>query len=55
MTSIQFQEMQAARAWGILPSDWDNLTADDKARCMALLRAEKMMDLVDQVAQLQDK
>lgn len=41
---MRFLEMQAARAWGLTPAQWDNLDNLDRAEMMALRRAEAIME-----------
>ncbi len=39
--------MQAARAWGKVPSEWDALTSDDRIEMLALVRVENRMSAWD--------
>ena len=42
-TGMRISEMQTARAWGKLPTEFDNLPEDEKAWMMALQKTEGKM------------
>lgn len=39
----RFQELTTAKAWGIKPSEWDELSGDDKGWMMALDQTQARM------------
>lgn len=43
MVSQRFSEMQTAKAWHLIPSEWDALDDTDKAQMMALEMTEGEM------------
>ena len=47
----RFQEMTAAKTWGLLPSDWDALDGDDKAWMMTLDQVQARMTAWEQEQQ----